>query len=192
MPGMMGPVTEAEIEPTAAPTERTTPPPVSRLRRWWRRIDKVQLLLSFVIALGLVLIGRGLSIGLTGDERANLPDQIESVEPVPEAVQVLRQTRVFVDLEDGYTGELVIDGVALPTVSIDEISERVGAEPGEQIELPPATIYEPGNSTLTYTPTDDSPVPQFETGVHRAQVIYWKVIEGRQRPRSYTWTFTVV
>ena len=68
---------------------------------------------SLVIAIGLVLIGRGLAVSLTGDDRANLPDTIESVEPFPEAVQVLSQTRVFVDLEAGYTGVLVIDGVEL-------------------------------------------------------------------------------
>jgi hypothetical protein len=172
--------TDAAVEPGAS------------TRRPRRRIDKTLLVISFVIALGLALIVRGLAVSITGDERANLPETIESVEPVPAAEQVLSQTRVFVDLENGYTGVLVVDGVELPTVSIDDVAEQFTAEPGQQIDLPATTIYEPGNATLTFTPSDDALVQKFETGQHRVQVIYWKVIEGRQRPRSYSWTFTAV
>jgi hypothetical protein len=166
-----------------------TTPQTERPRR---RVDKTLLVMSFVIAIGLALVVRGLAVSITGDDRANLPDTIESVEPVPAAEQVLSQTRVFVDLENGYTGVLVIDGVELPTVSIDDVAEQFTAEPGQQVDLPATTIYEPGNATLTFTPSDDALVQKFETGVHRVQVIYWKVIEGRQRPRSYNWTFTAV
>jgi hypothetical protein len=28
--------------------------------------------------------------------------------------------------------------------------------------------------------------------LHRAEVIYWKIVDGRQRPSSYSWTFNVV
>jgi hypothetical protein len=166
--------------------------PDASTKRPRRRIDKTLLVISFVIALGLALIVRGLAVSITGDERANLPDTIESVEPVPAAEQVLSQTRVFVDLETGYTGVLVIDGVELPTVSIDDVAEQFTAEPGQQVDLPATTIYEPGNATLTFTPSDEALVQKFETGQHRVQVIYWKVIEGRQRPRSYSWTFAAV
>jgi hypothetical protein len=188
---MMEFVTEANIEAHAdLPDEAVAASPPPERRR--RRIDKTLLLISFVIAIGLALIVRGLAVSITGDDRANLPETIESVEPVPAAEQVLSQTRVFVDLDNGYTGVLVIDGVELPTVSIDDLAEQFTAEPGQQIDLPATTIYEPGNSTLTFTPSDDALVQKFETGPHRVQVIYWKVIEGRQRPRSYSWTFTAV
>lgn len=157
-----------------------------------KRVDKVKLALSLVIAIGLVLVGRGLAVSITGDDRANLPDTIESVDPVPEAVQVLSQTNVFVDLANGYTGVLVIDDIELPTVNIDDLNEQFTVEPGEQVDLPATTIYEGGNSTLTFTPSDDALITGFESGLHRATVIYWRVEEGRQRPRSYSWTFTVV
>jgi hypothetical protein len=157
-----------------------------------RRVDKVTLALSLVIAVGLVLIGRGLAVSLTGNDRAKLPDTIESVEPFPEAVQVLSQSRVFVDLEAGYTGVLVVDGIELPTVNIEDVDQQFSAEPGQQIDLPATTIFEPGNYTLTFTPSDGALVKKFDTGLHRAQVIYWKIIEGRQRPLTYTWTFNVI
>jgi hypothetical protein len=183
-------VTEVEIDAVDGVDDPSPSEPRKRTGR--RRIDKVTLAFSLVIAVGLVLIGRGLAVSLTGDDRANLPDTIESVEPFPEAVQVLSQTRVFVDLEAGYTGVLVIDGVELPTINIEDVDAQFAAEPGQQIDLPATTIFEPGNYTLTFTPSDDAPVQKFDTGLHRAQVVYWKIIEGRQRPRSYTWTFTVV
>lgn len=185
LPGIMEPVTEAEIEAQHGVDDPPHPKPR-------KRIDKVTLAFSLVIAIGLVLIGRGLAVSLTGDDRANLPETIESVEPFPEAVQVLSQTRVFVDLVDGYTGVLVIDGVELPTIDIDDLAQQFDAEPGQQIDLPATTIFEPGNFTLTFVPSDAALVKKFDVGLHRAEVIYWKITEGRQRPHSYDWTFTVV
>jgi len=184
-PGIMGTVTEAEIDAQDGVEETSNPQPR-------KRIDKVTLALSLAIAVGLVLIGRGLAVSLTGDDRAKLPDTIESVEPYPEAVQVLSQSRVFVDLETGYTGVLVIDGVELPTINIDDVAQQFDAEPGQQIDLPATTIFEPGNFTLTFVPSDAALVKKFDTGLHRAEVIYWKIVEGRQRPLSYTWTFNVI
>lgn len=188
-PGIIEAVTEANIDaaPDAQDTVETPPEPKRR-----KRIDKWTLALSLVIAVGLVLIGRGMAVSLTGDDRAKLPATIEEIEPYPEAVQVLSQSRVFVDLESGYTGVLVIDGVELPTVNIDDVNEQFEAEPGQQIQLPATTIFEPGNFTLTFVPSDDALVKKFDTGLHTAQVIYWKIIEGRQRPLSYSWTFNVV
>jgi hypothetical protein len=157
-----------------------------------RRIDKQLVVVSLIVAIGLALVARGLAVGITGDDRANLPDQLEEVDPVPEAVQVLSQTRVFVDLEFGYTGVLVIDGTEIPTVNVDELAQQQNLQPGQQIDLPPETVYEPGNATLTFLPSDEALITEFGSGLHRAQVIFWKVDEGRQRPRSYSWTFNVV
>ncbi|MGA1570154.1 MAG: hypothetical protein ACO38K_10850, partial [Ilumatobacteraceae bacterium] len=44
-----------------------------------RRIDRGLLIVSAVIALGLVLVARGLLIGVTGDDRVDLPATVESV-----------------------------------------------------------------------------------------------------------------
>ena len=108
------------------------------------------------------------------------------------AVQVLSQSRVFIDLIPGYTGVLIVDGVELPTINIDDVGEQFEADPGQQIDLPATTIFEPGNYTLTFVPSDDALVDKFETGPHQARVIYWKITEGRQFARSYGWTFNVV
>jgi len=167
---------------TAEPTEPALPR---------RRIDPALLIVSAVIAVGLVLVARGFLVSVTGEERSALPATIESVTPVPDAEQALAQTNVFVDLAPGYTGVFVIDGVEIETVDLSEV-QASPAEPGEQVSIPPVTVYEPGNSTLTYTPSSTGPVPRFEPGVHRVEVIHWRVDEGRQRARSFTWQFVVV
>jgi hypothetical protein len=158
-----------------------------------RRVDKSLLAISLVVAIGVVLVVRGLLVGVTGDDRANLPTLVESVNPVPEAVQALSQTQVFADLAAGHTGVFVIDGIEIDTFDInDPESERASVEPGDQIDIPAVTIYEAGNSTLTYTPSDGAPIEKFESGEHDVRLIYWDVSDGRQRARTFTWTFNVV
>lgn len=158
---------------------------------WWKRLDRTMVLMLILLAVGSVLVVRGLLVGITGDERANLPEFVESVEPVPGAVQVLNQSSVFVDLASGFTGVLVIDGVEVDTVDLGELG-AIDIEPGQQVEVPPVTRYEPGNATLTFTPGPNAPVDQFLDGEHRVEVVYWRVEDGRQFARSFVWTFTVV
>lgn len=172
------------VDAASAPTDGT------RRRRWWQ-VDTPTLLALLVVTLGMGLVVRGLLVSITGDDRANLPPLVEEVSPVPEAVQVLSQSNVFVDLVTGYEGVLVIDGVEIPTVDVNDLAD-IAQVPGQQVDLPPVTIYAPGNATLTFTPGAGAPIQEFDQGDHRAQVIYWKTLDGRQRARTFTWTFTVL
>jgi hypothetical protein len=186
----MSPETTTDLEPA------TTAPALAggRRRRSRRPIDTGLLIASVAIAIGFVLIGWGVVVSVTGDEATNLPDEIESIAPVPDAVQVLSQSNVVVDFVTGYTGVLIIDGVELETVDLFDVAQvaDIEVEPGRQVSLPPVTVYEAGNATLTYTPSDDAPVEPFESGLHRVQVLFWPVEEGRESASSYTWTFNVV
>ena len=179
-------------EPQTDQLDDRARPAASERRR--RHVDRGLLVASLAIAVGLVVVAYGLLVGVTGDDATKLPEEIESVAPVPDAVQVLSQTNVVVDLADLYTGVLVVDGVELETVSLDQLTAEGGAtpEPGRQVELPPVTIYDPGSNTLTFTPAEGAPIEEFESGLHRVQVIYWLAEEGRGRADSYTWTFNVV
>ena len=171
--------------------DTTDAPDESAPRSGWRRPDRTTVLMILLLLVGSLFVARGLLVGITGDERADLPTYIESVEPVPEAVQVLNQSSVFVDLVSGYTGVLVIDGVEIETVDIEDVVQA-DIEPGQQVELPPVTRYEQGNATLTFTPSASAPISQFVDGDHTVEVIYWRIEDGRRFARSYTWTFTVV
>ncbi|MEX2625706.1 MAG: hypothetical protein WD225_02420 [Ilumatobacteraceae bacterium] len=153
-----------------------------------RRIDRGLLVASLAIAAGLVLAGLGVAVSITGDDRADYPSAVEAVDPVPDAVSVPPQTSVFVDLDQGYTGVLVINGVEIPTFRIGQAE----VEPGRQVDVPPATIFEPGNATLTYTPSGDGPVARFEPGRQQVELIYWREDESRARAQSFGWLFNVL
>lgn len=141
------------------------------------------------IAVGLAMVGYALTVALTGDEGIDYPDAIEMVDPVPNAVQVLAQTNVFVDLEIGYTGVLVVNGLELETF---RIGEEPNVEPGRQVDIPPVTIFEPGNATLTFSPSPGAEIERFSSGIQEVEVIFWREDEGRQRASSYVWTFNIV
>ncbi len=145
---------------------------------------------SLVIAAGLVLVALGVMRGITGRAAENLPTQIQNVEPVPNASTVPNQSRIFVDLQAGYTGVLVVDGLELKTVTQEDLQASVPF--GQQIATPLTTVYEEGNATLTFQPVKGAPIQSLVTGTHRVDVIYWKLIEGRgPASRSFLWSFNV-
>ena len=86
----------------------------------------------------LVAIGIGVAGSVTGRSAYRLPEEVEQIDPLPAAVRVPAQTSVFVDLQSGYTGVLVIDGLELETVNIESLQDK--NKPGQQIKLPPTTI----------------------------------------------------
>jgi hypothetical protein len=146
------------------------------------------LVCSLVIAGGLVMVIIGFQSSVTGRKALALPATIENIDPVRGAVRVPSQTAVFVDLLPGYTGVLVIDDIELETVDPNDLKAGPG---GQQVSLPPTTIYERGNATLSFVPSQGAKVQSFTQGTHTATVIYWKVLESRQKSQSYTWTFSV-
>ena len=156
-----------------------------------QRSDRTLFIVSLLVAIGLVLVTRGVLVSVTGDDRAALPSSIESVLPVPDAEQALAQSDVFVDLASGLTGVLVIDGVEIETVNLAEIQPE-SVEPGEQVSVPVVTVFEPGNYTLTYAPSPSGPIDRFDSGSHRVDVIFWPIEDGRERARVFTWYFNVV
>jgi len=153
-----------------------------------RRFDRGLLIASFVIACGAVLIIWGMFDALTGDEGIDRPDAIESLSPVENAVQVLQQEGIIVDFQYGYESRLFIDGIEIPVTPLDSIE----VEPGQQIDLPPTAVFEPGNAVLTFQPTEGAPIEAFSEGLHDVNVIFFKTADGPDTARSYHWSFNVV
>jgi hypothetical protein len=103
-------------------------------------------------------------------------------------VQVLQQEAVRVDLQFGYDAILVIDDIELPTTVLNEIE----TEPGAQIDLPPTAIMDIATGVISFQPSDGAPIEEFSEGLHKAELIYWKRVDGRDSARSYRWQFTVI
>ena len=184
--------TERELETDEA-TQLDTPSDGADTPPKRRRIDKGLLTACFVIAAGIALIAWGMTAAITGDDGVERPDAIEELSPVENALQVFQQEQVVVDLQFGYEAVLVIDGIELPTERIGEFSGDLTPETaGQQVSTPPTAVFDPGNSIISFRPTDGALIESFSEGRHQAQVIFWKTDEGRESARSYRWRFEVV
>lgn len=159
-----------------------------------RRVDRGLLAASFVIACGIVLIVFGVLVAVTGDEGIDRPEAIESVQPVEDAIQVLQQERIIVDLQAGYEARLILDGVELPTTVIGQVDvdPSEAAEPGQQVDLPPTAVFDPGNAVISFQPVEGAPIETLEVGTHEATVVFWRTIDGPDQARSYSWSFEVI
>lgn len=180
--------TDTDVVP--APDEAPVAGPLRRRGRF----DRGLFIASLVIAAGLVLIIWGFTVAVTGDDGIDRPDAIESVQPVENAVQVLQQERVVVDLEQGYEARLVIDDIELPTATIgqSDVDPAAPTEPGQQVDLPTTAIFDPGNAVVSFQPVEGALIESFEQGTHEARVIFWKIEDGPDKALSYRWKFEVI
>ncbi len=173
----------------AVADDREDPPKRAR-----RRIDRGLLLVSLVIAVGLALIVFGFTTALTGDDGLDRPEAIEAVRPNEDAVQVLQQDRIVVDLEAGYEARLIVNGVDIPTARIGEtdVDPSEAAEPGQQVDLPTTAVFDPGNATISFQPIEGAAVESFDQGTNEVTVVYWLIEEGPEQARLYSWEFEVI
>lgn len=141
------------------------------------------------VAFGAVFIWMGLDSAQTGRDALHIPAVIEEMSPGP-GDEALQQSQVSIDFVDGYEARLTIDGIALDTTRLDELSASASANPGSQVELPPTAIWDPGNFIISYTPQQDAPIESFSQGTHKVTVTFWKMVDGEQKSRSFSWEFT--
>ncbi len=180
------------------PAAGTPHAPAARRRRFARRrpIEWKLVAASLAIALGVALIGFGISRSVTGDEVTKLPEQIESISPVPDAVQVPAQANVVVDLIDGYAGEMTIDNVTYETWRPRAVVDRgEDVVPGGQVDIRDGVVYDPNNFTLTFTPGEDVGFEEWPVGNHHVRVRFWEERDGEivdGTLRQYNWTFNIV
>jgi hypothetical protein len=154
-----------------------------------RPINKETLIVSAGVAIGLFAIISGFNGGSTGRDAQRLPAAIERMTPAP-GDQVLQQSQIFVDFIDGYNASLTIDGIALDTTRLDELTNNGATpRPGAQVDIPPTAIYDPGNFTISFLPQEGAPITTLIQGTHTATVVYWKITDGPEKSRSFTWEF---
>ena len=127
-----------------------------------------------------MLIGFALARSVTGDEVTDLPSAIEDITPAPDAVQVLQQTQVVVDLAEGYEGRLVIDDVALPTIRLDEL-RHARRRAGPAARGPAGRRVRAGQRHAHVHARRRRPDrARFDPGSHTVQVVFWRTVEGEE------------
>lgn len=189
------PMTEVESDAAAAnqvgdAVEVDTDVDASPNPRPRRKIDVGLLVVSLIIAAALILIVWGMSFAVTGDDGIDRPDGVESVSPVENAVQVLHQDEVVVDLADGYEGVLIIDGIEIAVDRPGSADDQPGTQ---QLSDPTRTRFDPGNNVLSFRPAPGAPITEFVQGRHSVTLIYWEIQQGRGvEDKAYRWSFDVI
>ena len=156
-----------------------------------RRPNRELLLISAAAGVGLFLVIAGFLSATTGRDLLDYPEAIIDISPAPNDRQVLSQTEISVDLQDGYEAVIVLDGIEIPTSRLEDIAGGL-PEPGQQIDLPPTAIYDQGNSLIRFEPRDGAVIESYSVGRHQVTVIFWKIEDGRNTARSYSWSFEVL
>ncbi|HUF83507.1 MAG TPA: hypothetical protein VMQ81_02835 [Acidimicrobiia bacterium] len=126
-----------------------------------------------IVVIGvLAVINLAVFIGVVQDSSEPgtemLPSSVESVHPAP-GTQADRRITVTVDLLDGLTGVLEIDGQRLPEDQLDYVVPQ---------------------GIISFQPGPDQALSSFEAGEHTVRVLYWKATEDEPAdPDSYGWRF---
>jgi hypothetical protein len=151
-----------------------------------RPFDRVQFLLSIGIAVGLVFIAMAVRDGVTGKAASGLPIGIEVINPTSGSRQ-LRQASVQVKLTSGYKGQLIINGEAIPVDELTASDNPLVSQPSVKSKN---TVFDAGNSTLTYQPQEGAPIDKFSPGTQTVRVDYWKIATPDQH-LTFDYTFVV-
>lgn len=128
------------------------------------RLAIVAVAVLVVVNLGVVLLANS----DTSTTERSLPSSIETVTPEPGTVVQL-QAPVSVDLVDGLTGVLVINGTEIPE---DQLERGVAL------------------GIVTFRPGDAQDFNRWDAGDVAVRVLYWPATEDRpESPGSYSWSF---
>ena len=132
--------------------------------------DRSTLLL---LGLGFIAVNfliAALYLGGRSDEGQAAPIAIERVIPLPGTL-IAAQEEIGADLDDTYTGVLLVDDVELP---LDQL--RVVDALGQ----------------VFYRPREGYDIERLTEGNHSATVVYWPQDKTREEAaKSYTWQFKV-
>lgn len=180
---------------TDAPTDPSTGTP-RRAAPGRRRVDRGLLIASLVLATGAVLVVYATLNAITGDERTKLPAAIESISPLPDAINVPNRTSIVVDLADGYVGRLIVDDQAFeaPGSGALQISATIPPppEPGVQVVREPGLDFEPGTNRLVLVPGPQIGIERWSAGTHLVTVEFWPIVDGPDNAEIYRWQFAIV
>ncbi|HYI60582.1 MAG TPA: hypothetical protein VEW93_02125 [Acidimicrobiales bacterium] len=178
------------VDPTAADEEHRAreirdplPQPLVSVRR------------LVIAALLLVAVGCLVVAGRSGgdtDRRTDAQPAIASFTPAPGG-RVIRQSTVGVILEQGYDGRLTINGTAIPEAQMEgavvpgtdayerltEDQRRLGPRPNNRERV----LFRPGPGQA---------ITELDTGEVQITVRYWRVADGEQTARTFSYSIYTV
>lgn len=83
--------------------------------------------------------------------------------------EVLSQSTVGVDLVEGYTAELTLNGTEIPESQLRRVEAL---------------------NQVTFRPDEGQIITKLRADQNCATALYWPLAQGRAAARSYTWCFT--
>lgn len=134
-----------------------------------RAITPYRVAVSILLAVAVAGVGWAFTEHNEVDGPVVRDAAVTVVEP-GEGEQALRQDRVFVQLDQTYTGVLFINGIEIPE---DQLNRAAGLH------------------TMEYVPGPDSATGLLSAGVVQARVEFWELTRNRASSRSYGWSFNV-
>jgi len=123
--------------------------------------------LGVIVALNLIIVAFVMaSREVSGPP---IPVAFQQIFPVRNG-QVPRQDSVGADLQDDYTGVIIIDDKEIPEDQLFRIVPQ---------------------GVVRFQPGPGKDIESFEPGRHSIKVVYWKQIESRETAHEYGWQFNV-
>ena len=136
-----------------------------------RLITPYRVFVSLALALAIAMLYVGFVTSVDRTPESSARDQrVVTVEPIADGT-ALRQSRIFVQLAENYTGILVIDGYEIPE---DQLDRREGL------------------NTVAFAPGPGTETGALKPGQRCAVVVYWPASSSREvSSQSYKWCWQV-
>ena len=134
------------------------------------------------IVVALAALGWVVSSATTGQDAASqsLPAEVDRLIPASGG-NVLVQSTIGIDVADGYTASLIVDGTPITEpISFNQESGELTQD---------GLVMNAETGEITYTPRPDGLVERFETGRNCVQAKVWATEADPNSGRDVSWCF---
>lgn len=141
---------------------------------------KIAILAIVAAFVALIIVANSAT---TGSEAASqsLPEEVDRLIPVSGGT-ILRQETVGIDVADGYSASLTINGVA--------ITNPIRYAEGTEELVEDGLVINAETGSYTYTPREDGLIERFETGQNCIDANVWKSDAEPTSGRVVNWCFS--
>lgn len=185
-PGTVEPVDEPGPVATVSSGEHVLERDLKLAPQPFFSVRRLVIAVLLVAAVALLVIGFGGTDGSGGDQR---DAAVVALFP-GEGDRVLSQSQVGAELQAGYDGRLTINGVAIPeeqmegALSPEAESQLSSEERGRGVR--------PNNkNSVKFKPGPSKALARLDTGAVELVVRYWRVEDGEDNARRFSWTIYV-